>query len=103
MAIANHGPLTGGYVVTKYVVPGRTAPADGSDVALYKTVGESYLDVMKGKLLRGRWFAAADIRAPSDGVVINAVNDIENLTSNLGRKIWQKITIISVLEETTST
>lgn len=34
-----------------------------------------------------------------DGVVIDAVNDIENLTNGLGRKIWQKITIISALDE----
>jgi hypothetical protein len=34
-----------------------------------------------------------------DGVVIDAVNDLENLTTGLGRKIWQKITIIGALEE----
>lgn len=34
-----------------------------------------------------------------DTVVINSVNDIENLTTGLGRKIWQKITIIGMLEE----
>lgn len=34
-----------------------------------------------------------------DGVVIEAVNDLENLTTGLGRKIWQKITIISALDE----
>jgi hypothetical protein len=34
-----------------------------------------------------------------DAVVIDAVNDIENLTTGLGRKIWQKITIIGALEE----
>jgi hypothetical protein len=34
-----------------------------------------------------------------DAVVIDAVNDIENLTTNLGRKIWQKITILSALED----
>jgi hypothetical protein len=34
-----------------------------------------------------------------DTVVIDAVNDIENLTTGLGRKIWQKITLIGVLEE----
>jgi hypothetical protein len=34
-----------------------------------------------------------------DTVVIDAVNDIENLTTGLGRKIWQKITIIGALEE----
>ena len=34
-----------------------------------------------------------------DSVVIEAVNDIENLTTGLGRKIWQKITILSALDE----
>jgi hypothetical protein len=34
-----------------------------------------------------------------DSVVIDAVNDIENLTTGLGRKIWQKITIIEALDE----
>ncbi len=34
-----------------------------------------------------------------DSVVIASVNEIEGLTSGLGRKIWQKITIISALEE----
>lgn len=33
-----------------------------------------------------------------DSVVMDAVNDIENLTTGLGRKIWQKITILSALE-----
>jgi len=79
VAIANHGPLTGGYVVTNYVVPGRTAPADGSDAALYKTVGESYLNVMKARLVRGRWFTAADIRGATDGVVVN---------ERLAKRVW---------------
>lgn len=34
-----------------------------------------------------------------DPVIIEAVNDVENLTANLGRKIWQKIMIISQLDE----
>ncbi|MGQ0533756.1 MAG: hypothetical protein ACT4OF_13855 [Caulobacteraceae bacterium] len=34
-----------------------------------------------------------------DSVVIAAVNDVETLTNGLGRKIWQKITIIGALEE----
>jgi hypothetical protein len=34
-----------------------------------------------------------------DQAVIAAVNEIEELTSDLGRKIWQKIMIISRLEE----
>lgn len=34
-----------------------------------------------------------------DSVVIEAVNDVETLAANLGRKIWQKITIIEQLDE----
>lgn len=34
-----------------------------------------------------------------DPVIIDAVNDLENLTANLGRKIWQKIMIIGQLDE----
>jgi hypothetical protein len=37
-----------------------------------------------------------------DPVVIAAVNDIETLTSDLGRKIWQKIMILGQLDETRS-
>jgi hypothetical protein len=37
-----------------------------------------------------------------DSVVIASVNDVENLTNGLGRKIWQKITIIGVLDEKAS-
>ncbi len=33
-----------------------------------------------------------------DGMVIDAVNDIEDLTNGLGRKIWQKISILSALD-----
>jgi len=31
--------------------------------------------------------------------VLGAVNDVEDLCTSLGRKIWQKITILSALEE----
>jgi len=34
-----------------------------------------------------------------DTVVIEAVSDLENLAANFGRKIWQKIMILSALEE----
>lgn len=34
-----------------------------------------------------------------DSQVIEAINDVENLSTNLGRKIWQKITILSALED----
>jgi hypothetical protein len=34
-----------------------------------------------------------------DAIVIEAVNDLEELAASLGRKIWQKIMILSALEE----
>jgi putative ABC transport system permease protein len=71
VAIVNHVPLGGGWVVTNVAVPGRTGASDGSDAAIYKTVSENYLRVMKGRLLRGRWFNDVDIRGAGNGVVIN--------------------------------
>ena len=70
-AIVNHIPLGGDYVVTNVEVPGRTPATDGSDAAIYKTVSENYLSVMKGRLVRGRWFSDADIRGSGNGVVVN--------------------------------
>jgi hypothetical protein len=34
-----------------------------------------------------------------DGEIVAAANDVEDLTTNLGRKIWQKIMIISNFEK----
>jgi hypothetical protein len=34
-----------------------------------------------------------------DPQVVAAVNDVESLCTDLGRKIWQKITILSALDE----
>src|SRR5262249_12262124 len=50
-----------------------------------------YLDYCAEMLALIGKLAALYAEHMRDGVVINAVNDIENLTSNLGRKIWQKI------------
>jgi hypothetical protein len=58
-----------------------------------------YLDYCAEMLALIGKLAALYAEGMRDGVVMDAVNDIENLTSNLGRKIWQKITIISALEE----
>ena len=68
-------------------------------------VDAEYLDAM-GWLARGAEMlsligklAALYADGIRDSVVIEAVNDIENLTTGLGRKIWQKITIIGALAE----
>jgi hypothetical protein len=60
-----------------------------------------YLDYCAEMLALVGKLAALYAEGVRDSVVINAVNDIENLTSGLGRKIWQKITIIGALEERT--
>jgi hypothetical protein len=58
-----------------------------------------YLDYCAEMLALIGKLAALYAEHMCDGVVIDAVNDIENLTSGLGRKIWQKITIISALQD----
>jgi hypothetical protein len=58
-----------------------------------------YLDYCAEMLSLTGKLAALYGEGMRDSVVINSVNDLENLTAGLGRKIWQKITIIGVLEE----
>ncbi len=54
-----------------------------------------YLDYCAEMLSLLGKLAALYAERVRDNVVIAAVNDIEVLTTGLGRKIWQKITIIS--------
>lgn len=58
-----------------------------------------YLDYCSEMLALIGKLAALYADRMRDGVVIDAVNDLENLATGLGRKIWQKITIIGSLEE----
>ncbi|WP_395644889.1 hypothetical protein [Terricaulis sp.] len=59
-----------------------------------------YLDYCAEMLALIGKLAALYAERMRDSVVIDAVNEMEALTTSLGRKIWQKITIISALEET---
>lgn len=59
-----------------------------------------YLDYCAEMLALAGKLAALYAERLQDAVVVNAVNDVESLTTNLGRKIWQKIMIISQLDET---
>ena len=54
-----------------------------------------YLDYCSEMLSITGKLAALFAQAVDDEVVIEAVNDVEELGSNLSRKIWQKITLIS--------
>jgi hypothetical protein len=58
-----------------------------------------YLDYCAEMLALTAKLAALYANHSHDSVIIDAVNDVENLTSNLGRKIWQKIMILSQLRE----
>ncbi len=60
---------------------------DAADLARYLDYCSEMLSIT-GKL------AALFAQSVNDAVVIDAVNDIETLGSNLSRKIWQKITLI---------
>jgi hypothetical protein len=58
-----------------------------------------YLDYCSELLALTSKLAALYAARSTDPEDSDAVNDVETLTSNLGRKIWQKITILSQLRE----
>ncbi len=59
-----------------------------------------YLDYCTEMLALIAKLAALYASQTEDSEILAAANDVENLTTNLGRKIWQKIMIISQLSET---
>jgi hypothetical protein len=61
-----------------------------------------YLDYCAEMLALVSKLAALYAGSTHDEAVVAAVNEMEVLTSDLGRKIWQKITILSELEETSA-
>jgi hypothetical protein len=58
-----------------------------------------YLDYCAEMLALIGKLAALYAERSRDAVVIDAVSEVETLTANLGRKIWQKIMIIGQLDE----
>jgi hypothetical protein len=58
-----------------------------------------YLDYCAEMLALVSKLAALYAGATQDNEIIQAVNEMEVLTSDLARKIWQKITILSQLDE----
>jgi hypothetical protein len=67
------------------------APAEGALSALELT---RYLDYCSEMLAVISKLAALHVQEFSDPVTLSAVNDIEDLTQGLSRKIWQKIMIL---------
>ncbi|AZO65047.1 MULTISPECIES: hypothetical protein [unclassified Mesorhizobium] len=71
--------------------PASHSPAritDRADLARYLDYCSEMLSIT-GKI------AALFAQSVNDNVVVDGVNDIETLASNLSRKIWQKITLIN--------
>ena len=70
VAIVNHLPLSGASAPTPVTVDG--APADRPREALYRTASEGYARALQLPIVQGRWFDAADMRAPAAaGFVVN--------------------------------
>ncbi|MDQ6436205.1 hypothetical protein RB623_19270 [Mesorhizobium sp. LHD-90] len=61
-----------------------------------------YLDYCSEMLSITGKLAALFAQSVNDEVVVAAVNDVENLGSNLSRKIWQKITMLDAENGTAS-
>ena len=61
-----------------------------------------YLDYCSDALALISKIAALYVQGFPDAVVLDAVDDMEDLTTSLGRKIWQKIMIIGQLGDRTA-
>jgi hypothetical protein len=62
-----------------------------------------YLDYCSELLSITSKIAALYIQKFSDGVVLEAVSDVETLCAGLGQKIWQKLDIAESISERKST
>jgi len=80
---------------------GPTASSPAREMSAFEL--SRYLDYCAEMLALIGKLAALYAERTGDGVVIDAVNDLESLATDLGRKIWQKIMIIGQLEERRST
>ena len=75
----------------------RTAAAPAPQYTLFE-VGR-YLDYCSELLAMVGKIAVIYVEKSSDPVVLEAVDQIEDLTNGLSRKIWQKLTILAQLAE----
>lgn len=75
----------------------RTASSPAREMSRFQLA--RYLDYCAEMLALTAKLAALYAGESDDPVVVAAVNDIETLTSDLGRKIWQKIMILGQLDE----
>lgn len=76
------------------ITPDLTTPSSPVRKLSYFEMSR-YLDYCSEMLALCSKVAALHVQSVNDPVVLDAVNDIENLTSNLSNKIWQKIQVIT--------
>ncbi|WP_232792924.1 hypothetical protein [Caulobacter hibisci] len=75
----------------------RTASSPAREMSRFELA--RYLDYCAEMLALTAKLAALYAGENDDPAIVAAVNDIETLTSDLGRKIWQKIMILGQLDE----
>ncbi|PXA90263.1 hypothetical protein DMC25_08060 [Caulobacter sp. D4A] len=75
----------------------RTASSPAREMSRFELA--RYLDYCAEMLALTAKLAALYAGENDDPAILAAVNDIETLTSDLGRKIWQKIMILGQLDE----
>jgi hypothetical protein len=76
------------------VMAGAVATASSPERPMSRFELTRYLDYCSEMLSLTNKLAALYAQNLPDAVIIDAVNDIEQLTTNLSSKIWQKITIL---------
>ena len=81
------------------VLQGTTTTAESPERHMSEFELARYLDYCAEMLALTAKLAALYAGGSKDEQVISAVNEVEDLASNLGRKIWQKIMILSQLDE----
>jgi hypothetical protein len=74
------------------------ATASSPSRTLSRTQLPRYLDYCSELLALTSKLAALHAQNLNDAVVLSAVNDIEALTADLSRKIWQKISILATAD-----
>ncbi|WP_421740059.1 hypothetical protein [Caulobacter sp.] len=75
----------------------RTSSSPAREMSRFQLA--RYLDYCAEMLALTAKLAALYAGETNDAVIVSAINDIETLTSDLGRKIWQKIMILGQLDE----
>lgn len=80
----------------EYVLHNVTRTASSPVRQLTRTELTRYLEYASELLALVSKLAALHAQDLQDAVVLEAVNDVESLTADLSRKVWQKITILDM-------